>query len=54
MDETKDLLVGGYLMTEDEYEKFDKAVTDSGPIYDTDRIYKVVADIIKTRIDELY
>lgn len=54
MNEMKELLVGQHLMHESEYEKFDKAVRDSQPQYDSDPIYKVVAEIIQKRIDELY
>jgi hypothetical protein len=53
-DEYRELLVGQYLMLESEYEEFYKAVSDSQPQYDWDPIFKVVAKIIKNRIDELY
>ncbi len=54
VDERRELLVDSYLMTESEYEKFKEAVQNSGPIYDSDPIYKIVAEIIKNRCDELY
>lgn len=53
-DEFREVFVGGHLMFENEYEAFKKAVRDSGPIYDSDPIFRVVAEIIEKRVQELF